>query len=232
MQEWRPATLTVLAVLAILASWLCPVHRLPNDWPLDTSTIWTTLGLTVAALVLPVLRLRYSFRWTELWPILAGIALNLSINALVATLDLPFFLDTVGTIVVGVWLSSHAGATTGLASALLTALFNPVALDFASIQAFICMAAGILAQMGSFRTPVAAAVSGFLIGTLCAILAAPFNVMKYGDSFLGDSPLDSILMNVFFVGPLDKATAFVLAWGVLSVLVAKPAPERLVAMAE
>lgn len=232
MQEWRPAALSVLAVFAILASWLCPIHRLPNDWPLDTTTIWTSLGLTAAALTLLVLRLHYSFRWAELWPILPGIALNLLINALVVSLDLPIFLDTVGTIVVGVWLSSHAGATTGLASALLTALFNPAALDFASIQAFVGLAAGILAQMGSFRTPLAAAVSGFLIGTPCAILAAPLNVMKYGDSFLGDSPFDTILTNVFFIGPVDKATAFVLAWGVLSVLVAKPAPERLAAMSE
>ncbi|QGU01204.1 hypothetical protein CKALI_01525 [Corynebacterium kalinowskii] len=232
MQEWRPAALTVLAVLAILASWLCPVHSLPNNWPVDTSTIWTSLGLTVIALTLLVLRVRYSFRWAELWPILPGIALNLIINALVVSLDLPIFLDTVGTIVVGVWLSPHAGAVTGLASALLTALFNPIALDFASIQAFVGMAAGILAQMGSFRTPLAAAVSGFLIGMPSSILAAPLNVTMLGDVFLGDSPFTGILTDVFLVGPVDKAISFLLAWGVLSATVAKQKPELKPVMAE
>lgn len=226
MSEWKSAALSVLAVLAILASWMCPVHHGPENWPIGSGGNAMGWSLAVAAFVLLIMRLCLSFHIFELWPILAGVAINLGFNALVVALHLPLCLDTVGTVVVGVWLNSHAGAATGVASVLLAAIFNPGALAFASVHAFVGMAAGVLAQVGGLYTPLTSVLSGLIVGVPCAVLSAPLNVIIYGEAIRGESGLDDLLRNILLLGPADKALAFALAWVLLAVVVAKPAPAR------
>lgn len=234
MQDRRLDALAVMAVVTVLAGWLFSIRQVSTDWSASSSFPWLCAGLAVIALVCLICHERNHYTWNELGPVLPAIALNLLTHAAADQFVLPLHLDAVGTIVAGVMLGPYLGAATGIASSLLFALVNPTALAFVSIEAFIGMVSGILAQMGGFRNVFFAGISGLFVGIPCAILSAPLNLVAYGDlagglqielvrqSLQEANLLGVILPNFIVLDLLANAVAFVLAWCVLTLGVVKP----------
>jgi hypothetical protein len=78
-----------------------------------------------------------------------AIAINIAVGSLVSLLKLPIYLDSIGTVLVGVLAGPWAGALTGLLSNLIWALL-PVPGGAGPIIAFFAPVAGVIGLMAGF----------------------------------------------------------------------------------
>jgi uncharacterized membrane protein len=91
----------------------------------------------------------FSTRTLVLIPI--AIAINIAIGELVVRLKLPFYLDSIGTVLVGALAGPWAGLVTGALANLIWGLFNPFAAPFFYVAAVIGLMAGIAGKRGAFE---------------------------------------------------------------------------------
>ena len=98
-----------------------------------------------------------------------AIAINIAVGSITFALRLPIYLDSIGTVLVGVLAGPWAGALTGLLSNLIWSILpipggaGPTAAFFAPVAAVIGLMAGFWGAPGVFRLrPDDARVGGFL----------------------------------------------------------------------
>ena len=98
-----------------------------------------------------------------------AIAINIAIGSLAVLLRLPIYLDSIGTVLVGVLAGPWAGALTGLLSNFIWSILpvpggaGPTAAFFAPVAGVIGLMAGWWASRGIFRLRADdARVGGFL----------------------------------------------------------------------
>jgi hypothetical protein len=98
-----------------------------------------------------------------------AIAINIAVGSIAVALRLPIYLDSIGTVLVGVLAGPWAGALTGLLSNLIWSLLpvpggaGPVAAFFAPVAGVIGLMAGFWGTRGVFRLRAEdARVGGFL----------------------------------------------------------------------
>jgi energy-coupling factor transport system substrate-specific component len=162
-----------------------------------------------------------------------AIAINIAVGQLIKTLQLPLYLDSIGTVLVGVLVGPWAGALTGFLSNTLwtfTGLFTPAI-------AFAVVAAVIGALAGSFRSGDwmeiwwKAILAGLITGIIAAILSAPIAAYVFGGvmgtgtdilyAIFRSVGLNSLYANMArgtFSDPADKAVTFLLIWFILRTL--------------
>lgn len=230
MQGMKPIALKSLAIFALGIGWIYPVLHMAVDWSEMDGVVKACLACAIVALGLLLICWRALVPWRTMALLVPGVALNIVVGAIADALHLPVFLDTVGTICIGVWLGPIAGASAGVATSLIGAIGSPTYLAFVSIQAFVGMLAGVLAQMGCMRCAWRAGLTGMLVGLPTAILAAPLNALVFGDTSNGLSRLVSddhrsgealfqaVINNALLCEPIDKGISFLLAWGLLTAL--------------
>jgi len=182
---------------------------------------------------------------TMTWVLMpVAIAINIAIGQIVVLLKLPVFLDSIGTVLVGIICGPWAGALTGALSNTVWGLFNPDSLPWWPVAFFIGLVAGLCANAGLFKNWWKVILSGFLIALTAAIASTPISVYLYGgitasgSSFItayllqtGQGVLSAVLSTGFLVEPVDKITtamlAFVIGHGLSKRLVARfPRPEN------
>ena len=176
----------------------------------------------------------------------AAIALNIATGQLVGNvLKLPLYVDSIGTVLVGVLAGPLAGVVTGVLSNVVwgLGLSNPSAIPFAITSAVIGLLAGLAGRRGLFasrRGPAGGAlvaVVGFLVGIVAAIVSAPIAYYVFGGSTGGgtdilvaifrnftDSAFTATLLQSGISDPIDKTVVFLLAW---SIVLALPASVKL-----
>lgn len=118
---------------------------------------------------------RFDTRTLVLIPI--AIAINIVLGQTVAAvLKVPIYLDSIGTVLVGVLAGPIPGLVTGLVSNLLWTYVLPApfhsdyAAPFAVVAAFIGFFAGVVAQMGFFRSRPNTPATQIALGALVVIL--------------------------------------------------------------
>lgn len=116
------------------------------------------VGVLVGAILLAVMARRsrdLSTATLTLMPV--AIAINIAIGAIAVALRLPIYLDSIGTVLVGVVAGPWAGALTGILSNLIWSLLpvpggaGPVAAFFAPVAGVIGLMAGFWASRGAYR---------------------------------------------------------------------------------
>ncbi len=160
-----------------------------------------------------------------------AIAINIVLGQLTTTLRLPVYLDSIGTILVGVLAGPWAGAATGGLANIVWSTFNPVLLPFAIVAIVIGLVSGLFARAGAFRRFYIVPVVGALTGVLTALLSAPLSAFIFngvtgaGTDVLvaafrgaGNSVLVSSLLQGLAVDPLDKLLSFLVAYLVVAAL--------------
>jgi energy-coupling factor transport system substrate-specific component len=152
-------------------------------------------------------------------------------------LKLPIFLDSIGTILVGILAGPLAGGLTGLLTNLIWGLISsPVAAAFAPVAMVIGVVAGLCAKYGLFKTWWQMIIAGVIITIFNAIVAVPIRLYMFGGITgsgadfmtaymlaLGKDLFGSVVVTVFTSNLLDKVVTAMLAWGIVKAL-----PERTV----
>jgi energy-coupling factor transport system substrate-specific component len=158
-----------------------------------------------------------------------AIAINVVIGEFVVLLKLPVYLDSIGTVLVGVLCGPWAGALTGtLSNTIWGLLIDPNAFPWFPVALFIGFVAGWCARFGLFKTWWKVIISGILIALTSAIASTPIAVYLYGgitasgSSFItafmlqtGHDLLSSVLSTNFLVEPVDKVATALLAFAII-----------------
>jgi len=176
---------------------------------------------------------QFTTRTIVLIPI--AIAINIVLGQTVGTaLKLPIYLDSIGTILVGVLAGPIAGAATGLLSNVAwtfllagTPFGSPYAWPFAIVAAEIGLIAGVAGYLGAFRpragTPLGQLVAGAAIAAAILAVLTWFGILPfYGGRLELLRPAESV-DPLFAV--LGIAAAVLLAAG-LAALVFRLARDR------
>ncbi|MCR5661732.1 MAG: energy-coupling factor transporter transmembrane protein EcfT, partial [bacterium] len=150
-----------------------------------------------------------------------AIAINAAFGWAAATLKLPIYLDSLGTILVGAAAGPWAGCLTGILSIIVSAINSPIWMLYIPCAAFIGIAAGIAVKCGMMRTPWRIIATGILTGILSACIAAPItayilggatgagtDLIVAGFQALSLSKLSAVLAQSLITDPIDKVVCF------------------------
>jgi len=178
-------------------------------------------------------RLRQDFSTLTLVLIPVAIAINIAIGQLIVSLQIPIYLDSIGTVLVAALAGPWAGLATGALTNLIWGLsgINPAYTPYAIVAAVIGLLAGWFANMGWFKSVVKVAIAGLITGVVAAALSAPITALVYGgvtgtatDVIVGllQSAGASVFGAAFGQGlvsdPLDKLATFLVAWAIIRAL--------------
>lgn len=174
---------------------------------------------------------------TTLTLIPIAIVINIAIGQLTAALGLPLYLDSIGTVLVGVLAGPAAGAVTGALTNVIWGLtIGPIALPFAVTAVVIGVMAGYAARLGMFRRFYLAPVAGLVTGLAAALVSAPIAAFIFGGATgagtgalvalfqsFGNSLLAATTLQGLLSDPLDKVISFTI---VVIILFALPSRLR------
>ncbi len=180
-------------------------------------------------------RFKEDFTTTTIVLMSIAIVINIVAGQLVSMLKLPIFLDSIGTVLVGLLAGPWAGGLTGLLTNLIWGMItSPVAAAFSPVAMAIGIVAGLCAKYGMFRTWWLAIISGVIIAVFNAVVAVPIRLYMFGGitgsgadfitSYmlaLGRDLFGSVVVTVFTSNLIDKVVTAVLAWGIVKALPAR-----------
>jgi len=155
-----------------------------------------------------------------------AIVVNVVVGQIANWVKIPLYLDSIGTILVGVMAGPLAGALTGAVGNILWGLLtNPSAAAFFPVAAVIGALAGYCARAGWFRSIPMTVVSGLVIGVISTIVAVPIIVYMFGGvtgagtdfatAYLlavGTQLIQSVAVTNLASNLIDKVLTAVLVW--------------------
>ena len=157
------------------------------------------LGLILLAVLLVIAARRsrdFSSSVLVLMPV--AIAINIALGSIIAFLKLPIYMDSVGTVLVGVLAGPWAGALTGLLSNLIWSILpipggaGPLAAFFSPVAAVIGLMAGFWASRGVFQLRADDVRVGSFLALALGIAAAAVSFFAI-QQFIGLPDLSSEL---------------------------------------
>jgi len=177
------------------------------------------------------------FSTTTLVLMAVAIPINIAVGYIVQNvLKLPIYLDSIGTVIVGVLAGPLAGAATGILANLIWGFTigpNTIA-PFAITAGVIGFLAGVFGARGWFRfsgggrTWALVAIAGIITGVVAAIVSAPIAYFVFGGTTGGGtdavvaifrSMTDNIFLATQLQGfasdPVDKLATFLVAAAIL-----------------
>jgi len=129
----------------------------------------------------------------------AAIVINGAVGWIVAKLDLPLYLDTIGTVFISVAAGPWVGAITGVLSNLILGFFSPGFIPYWPVSVLIGLAAGFLANAGWFKSWWKVLLAGLVISVAASTTSALIAMRIHGNAdlnlsyFLLNEPIDKIL---------------------------------------
>lgn len=161
-----------------------------------------------------------------------AIVINMVLGQIASMLKLPIFLDSIGTVLVGILAGPWAGGLTGLITNLIWGLISdPVSAAFAPVAAMIGIAAGFCAKFGLFKTWWKAIISGAIISVALAVIAVPIRLYMFGgltgsgSDFitayflaLGRDLFGAVIIQVITSNLVDKIVTALISWGLIKAL--------------
>lgn len=230
---WAHALVTAGAAV-IIATYVAVLTTQPATLGEDLghTTLWVMIGylagaVLIAAGTLPLIpRSIYA-----LMPV--AIALNITVGQIVGTLTpIPLYLDSLGSVIVGVLAGPAAGALTGVLSNVIWGVtVNPTVIAFTAGAAFVGAAAGWAARLGAFRAVWWAVIAGAIAGVPSGAVGAPVAAFLFGGGLgvgtggvvaamqaAGLEMLHATTLQSLASDTADKAIIFLLAFLVLRTL--------------
>jgi energy-coupling factor transport system substrate-specific component len=157
------------------------------------------------------------------------IALNVGLNKIAVVLNLPVFMDTVGTVLSGAMVPPGYSIAVGVISNLIGGVVtHPSTPFYIGTQVVVSLMSIIGYRRGWFDTLPAAIVLGLAIGIVSALVSAPVTALVFGGvDEPGATALNAILLaaghdlwtsvvsGLLVVSSIDKVIASVLVWALL-----------------
>lgn len=159
-------------------------------------------------------------------------ALNVGVGAVVGVVKLPFYLDSIGTIIataLGGWV--YGFAVGALALIISSVAITPTAPAYMGTALLIAVCTSVLVRFGFLRSLVMTIVGGLLIGVVAAIASAPVTTYLYGGVSLagtdaitaffrasGNTLLESVIFGGLSADPIDKLVTSLIAGAVLKAM--------------
>jgi len=109
-----------------------------------------------------------------------GVAVNIVGFQIANVLRLPIFLDTIGTILIGVVAGPWVALLAGLITNLINGIFNPTYFPYAFTSMAIGLGVGYLSKAGMFKNIPKTIISGIVITFIAVIVSAPITVLVFG----------------------------------------------------
>lgn len=171
--------------------------------------------------------MKRSFNTLTLALIPVAIAINIAIGQIIVLLKIPIYLDSIGTVLVGMLAGPLAGMLTGALTNLIWGLsgLNPAYTPYFYVAAVIGLLAGVFTQVGWAKRIWMWALGGLITGVVAAILSAPTSAILYGGVTGAGTDLivaalrasgASIMQATFGQGivsdPLDKLASFLIVF--------------------
>ncbi len=178
-------------------------------------------------------RIRQDFTTVTLVMIPVAIAINIAVGQVIYGLKIPLYLDSIGTVLVGVLAGPWAGALTGLLANLVWGLsgLNVAYAPFAAVGAIIGLLAGLFGEAGWLRTWWKVVVAGLITGLVAAVISAPISAYVFGgvtgggqDAVvaifrgMGAGVLPATFAQGISSDPLDKAITYLIVWLIVRAL--------------
>jgi energy-coupling factor transport system substrate-specific component len=178
-------------------------------------------------------RLRKDFTTVTIALMVVALAINIVVGTIVFQLKVPFvYLDSIGTVLVGLLAGPWAGLLTGVLSNLLWGLLgNPGYVPYAPIAGVIGLMAGWFGGMGWFKTWWKWLLGGLITGLVAALLSAPVTAYVYGGvtgagtdlivgmfRATGASIMEAALGQGLITDLIDKTISFLVVWLIVKAL--------------
>lgn len=154
------------------------------------------------------------------------VALNVGLNKIAAVLQLPVFMDTVGTILSAALVPPLFSVLVGVVSNFIGGVVtNPAIPFYSGTQVIIAIMAIFAFRQGWFDRLWSALATGLAIGIVSAIVSAPITVLMFGgitqpgatalNAVLlaaGNSLWSAVLSGTLIVSSVDKVIAAGIVW--------------------
>lgn len=178
-------------------------------------------------------QLKKDFSTVTIALMVVALAINIVVGTIVFQTKVPFvYLDSIGTILVGLVAGPWAGLVTGVLSNLLWGLLgNPGYVPYAPIAGVIGLLAGFFGGMGWFKTWWKWLLGGLITGLLAALLSAPITAYVYGGvtgagtdlivgmfRATGSSIMEAALGQGLITDLIDKTLSFLIVWLIIKAL--------------
>lgn len=157
------------------------------------------------------------------------IALNVGLNKIATVLQLPVFMDTVGTVLSGAMVPPGYSILVGIISNLIGGVVTHPSIPFyIGTQVVVSLMSIFGFRRGWFNTLPAAIAFGLVIGIVTAVVSAPVTALVFGgvdepgatalNAVLlaaGHDLWTSVLSGLLIVSSLDKVIAAIMVWALL-----------------
>ncbi len=178
-------------------------------------------------------QLKKDFSTVTIALMVVALAINIVVGTIVFQTKVPFvYLDSIGTILVGLVAGPWAGLATGVISNLLWGLLgNPGYVPYAPIAGVIGLMAGIFGSMGWFKSWWKWLLGGLITGLVAALLSAPITAYVYGGvtgagtdlivgmfRATGASIMEAALGQGLITDLIDKTLSFFVVWLIIKAL--------------
>ena len=109
-----------------------------------------------------------------------AVAINFTGFGIVKVLQLPIFLDSIGTVFISLIAGPWIGITTAVITSLITGSFSPEYFVFMPLSIIMALTMGFLARFRMKNIVIKTLVCAFCLVFIAIVVSAPIIVMVYG----------------------------------------------------
>ncbi|MDD3173511.1 MAG: ECF transporter S component [Herbinix sp.] len=136
-----------------------------------------------------------------------AIAINIVLGIMTSMLKLPFYLDTLGTVVTAVLMGPIPGVIVGASTNIITGfIYNLQDIPFLLVNVAVALVSGFIAKKYSFNL-IPAIVCGLILSVVCPLIGTPIGIFIYGG--LTGTVSDVIVMALKSSGSSIFAASFI-----------------------
>jgi energy-coupling factor transport system substrate-specific component len=159
-----------------------------------------------------------------------GVAINLVGGQVASRLQLPLFMDSIGTAIIAAIMGPFVGAISGLLYNIIASIIggNMMGCLFGICNIATAFIVGFMAKGGKFKTVVHAVIATIAVALANALLGAPIAIVVYGGIqgsgvdlavagflALGNDILSAAFLARVPINLADKGIAVFVAWLIL-----------------
>lgn len=108
------------------------------------------------------------------------LAINVVGGNLASALKIPLYVDSIGTILIGMLCGPAIGCLTGALTGVVSGIFSPIMFAYIPVTAIYGLAAGFLSKKKMMTSIPKLITSGIIIALLGVVLSSPITALVFG----------------------------------------------------